>query len=444
MSTREYNFDGLVGPTHNYGGLSWGNVASAKHGGSVSNPKSAALQGILKMRALSDMGLGQAILPPLARPSLRTLRALGFSGRDEDVITRTATDAPGLLRLCSSASSMWTANAATVAPSLDTRDQRVHLTPANLQAMFHRSIEAVETHALLLAIFRDAKHFVVHEPLPGGGQFADEGAANHTRLFTSEHAAVHLFAWGRRAFSSDKHTPSRFPARQTLEASEALARLHALTPSRVVFAQQHPAGIDAGAFHTDVLAVGNASLLLAHSLAFLDLSSLEMALRAALGDSFRLVHVTSEQLPVERAVQTYLFNAQLVSLPDQSMALIAPHECEHDDLVRSLITSWIDDPTIPISQVRYFDLRQSMRNGGGPACLRQRIVLTQDEALALHGRVLFTPSLQLELETWVKKHYRDALSPNDLADPRLARESMTALDELTHILKLGSVYDFQQ
>ena len=52
-TAREFNFDGLVGPSHNYAGLSFGNVASFSNVKSASNPKQAALQGLAKMRALA-------------------------------------------------------------------------------------------------------------------------------------------------------------------------------------------------------------------------------------------------------------------------------------------------------------------------------------------------------------------------------------------------------
>jgi len=200
---REYNFDGLVGPTHNYGGLSPGNLASAQHGGTVSHPRAAALQGLEKMRFVASLGVGQAVLPPHPRPSLKTLRALGFTGTDEELITRAAREAEHLLRLTSSSAAMWTANAATGAPSEDTTDGRMHLTVANLQQMFHRALEAETTHAVLRAIFADERHFALHAPLPGGGHFADEGAANHTRLVTPGHRAVHLLAWVCSAWRND-------------------------------------------------------------------------------------------------------------------------------------------------------------------------------------------------------------------------------------------------
>src|SRR3954468_8634508 len=207
------------------------------HAGLPANPRGAALQGIAKMRFVASLGVGQAILPPHERPSLRTLRRLGFRGSDEEVIAQASRDPElkdHLLRISSSAAAMWTANAATVVPSADARDGRLHLIPANLTAMFHRSLEAETTTRVLRAVFSDPARFEVHDPLPGAMQFADEGAANHTRLFASGHPAVHLFAWGRRQFggASPAGDPSRYPARQTREASHALARLGQVDPAR--------------------------------------------------------------------------------------------------------------------------------------------------------------------------------------------------------------------
>ena len=140
----EANFDGLVGPTHNYAGLSWGNVASKSNVNAVSNPKEAALQGLAKMKKLADRGYVQAVLPPHERPHIPTLRALGFAGSDRQVLEQAAQADPAILAAVSSASAMWTANAATVSPSADTADHRVHFTPANLSAKFHRSIDLGE------------------------------------------------------------------------------------------------------------------------------------------------------------------------------------------------------------------------------------------------------------------------------------------------------------
>jgi succinylarginine dihydrolase len=439
---REHQFDGLVGPTHNYGGLSQGNVASTSHGGQTSNPRAAAKQGLAKMKFVRDLGVRQAVLPPHDRPHLSTLRKLGFAGSDEEVIAAAGKGDAFFLRLTSSASAMWTANAATVAPSCDARDGKVHLTPANLQQMFHRAIEPETTTRVLRAIFpASSGRFVVHDPLPGGGQLADEGAANHTRLATSR-GSLHVFAWGRRGWG-DAPSPRRFPARQTREASEAIARLHAIDPARCRFPQQDPAGIDEGAFHTDVLAVGNERFFMVHELAFANGGSFLVDLRATLGEELSIVTATSGELPPSSAIRAYPFNSQVVTRDDGTMCIIAPEDSREDRHARAFLEKVVASGG-PVKNVFYRDVRQSMHNGGGPACLRLRVPLEDAEAAALGANVLFTDALHDALVSWVDRRYRDALAPGDIADPKLARETMEALDELTIILKLGSVYDFQR
>jgi len=443
VPAREYNFDGLVGPTHNYAGLSHGNVASEAHAGQPANPRAAALQGIAKMRFVASLGVGQAVLPPHERPSLRTLRRLGFRGSDEEVIAAAASDPElkdQILRISSSAAAMWTANAATCVPAADAADGRLHLVPANLTAMFHRALEAETTTRVLRAIFAEPRRFEVHDPLPGGSHFADEGAANHIRLFAGG-PAVHLFAWGRQAFGGPPPSgqPARYPARQTREASHALARLGQVDPARALF----PRGIDGGAFHTDVLAVGNGNVLLLHELAFVDPAPLVETLRSRLGPSFTAVVAAEKELPLSSAVAAYPFNSQLLTLPDGSTTLVAPEEAREDRHARQFLERLVQTGG-PVRSVHHLDLRQSMENGGGPACLRQRIVLEEEDRAAVQARVFWDDALGTELEGWVRRHYRDRLAAADLADARLARETFAALDELTRILRLGSVYDFQR
>ncbi|MBL1268057.1 MAG: N-succinylarginine dihydrolase [Halomonas sp.] len=442
-SVREVNFDGLVGPTHNYSGLAVGNVASMSHGGLVSNPKEGALQGLLKMKSLMDAGYAQGVLPPQQRPDIGALRDLGFSGSNSDVLARAALEAPQLLRAVCSASSMWTANAGTITPSVDASDHRVHFTPANLQSSFHRYLEPQTTGRVLQAIFRDEQHFAHHPVLPATPAFSDEGAANHTRL-CGEHGepGVHLFVYGRQAFGGERE-PTRFPARQTLEASQAVARQHGLTKAQTVFAQQHPDAIDAGVFHNDVIAVGNGPVLLYHEMAFLDEEGTLDELRAKMASPLIPVRVPLEAVSMEDAVASYLFNSQLLSNPDGTMTLVVPGECQEREAVWRTIQDYLLAGNNPISEVIVKDVKQSMRNGGGPACLRLRVVLTDAERAALSGRVLLTNALYTDLTAWVERHYRDRLAPDDLADPQLAEESLAALDELTQLLKIGPVYPFQ-
>jgi succinylarginine dihydrolase len=438
----EVNFDGIIGPTHNYAGLSFGNLASQKHGQTTSNPREAALQGLAKMRYLADLGLKQAVLPPQRRPDLGTLRRIGFAGSDADVLWNASKQAPRLLAGAYSASSSWAANAATVSPSADAADGRVHFTPANLITQFHRSLETPATAATLKAIFPDESAFAHHPPLPAGSLFADEGAANHTRLCDSyDSVGIETFVFGRD--DSTSHSgPSEFPARQTLESSRAVARLHQLDPARAVFAQQHPEAIDAGAFHNDVVSVGNQNVLLYHASAYVDAAKVvaEICRKfAACSDAQLFVIEAAEDcVSLKDAISSYLFNSQLVTLPTGGMALIAPVECRENARVAEFIQSVIEADN-PIQSTHYIDVRQSMRNGGGPACLRLRVVLTEAELSRVNASVLLTESLYADLIGWVNRHYRDVLRPEDLADPLLARESAQALDELSQLLKLPGI-----
>ncbi|WP_404364978.1 N-succinylarginine dihydrolase [Marinobacter sp.] len=442
----EANFDGLVGPTHNYAGLSWGNVASRSNVRAVANPREAALQGLQKMKRLADRGYVQGVLPPHERPHIPTLRALGFSGSDSDVLRAAARDSPVILAAVASASTMWTANAATVSPSADTRDRRVHFTPANLSAKFHRSIEHLVTGRALKSIFADEACFAHHPALPPVSQFGDEGAANHTRLCAAYgEPGVELFVYGQIAMDESAPAPRRFPARQTLEASQAIARLHGLSDARAVFAQQNPDAIDAGVFHNDVIAVGNGNVLFYHEKAFLDEDRVLADVRSRLrGAELEAVRVSESDVPLGDAVSSYLFNSQLLNLPGgKGMLLAVPGECREIPSVSRYLDSLLDAGG-PIRAVEVFDVKQSMRNGGGPACLRLRVALTNEELAAMHPGVLLTDELYERLTTWVQGHYRSEMSQEDLADPMLLDESRHALDELTGILGLGSIYDFQR
>lgn len=443
-SVQEVNFDGLVGPTHNYAGLAAGNLASKRHEGLVANPREGALQGLAKMKSLMEAGYAQGVLPPQQRPDIGALRALGFDGNDASVLARAAREAPTLLRAVCSASSMWTANAATVTPSIDASDTRVHFTPANLQSSFHRFLEPATTARVLTSIFSDERYFAHHPALPATPAFSDEGAANHTRLGGAYgEPSVHLFVYGRKAFGGERE-PNRYPARQTLEASQAVARQHGLSDAQTVFAQQHPEAIDAGVFHNDVIAVGNGPVLLYHEMTFLDEEATLDELRAKMATPLIPVRVPKEAVSLEDAVGSYLFNSQLLSNPDGSMTLVVPGECQQNETVWRVIQDLILAGHNPIGEVIVKDVKQSMQNGGGPACLRLRVALSSAERDAIKARVLLTPALFDDLTAWVERHYRDRLAPEDLADPQLARESLAALDELTGILNIGSVYPCQQ
>lgn len=443
MSAVEANFDGLVGPTHNYSGLAFGNLAALSHAGKVSNPRAAALQGLEKMARLVSLGVPQGVLPPQDRPHIPTLRRLGFSGEDDAIVTRVARRAPQLLAMCSSASSMWTANAATVSPAADTGDGRVHFTVANLCSQLHRAIEADQTERVLKTVFPDPAHFAHHPPLPAVNDLGDEGAANHVRLSAGAGSpGLELFVHGRAAGSA--RPQGRFPARQTLAASEAVARLHGLDPQRTLFALQNPVAIDAGVFHNDVISLGHENVFLYHERAFSEFQTLKRGVDTALPlTDIHWLQVDEAEVPLADAVRSYLFNSQLVTLPDGSMHLIVPAECEEIATVRRCLARLLADEN-PVSGFTVLNLRESMHNGGGPACLRLRVELTAEQRAAVSPAVWLNDRLYDTLRQWVERHYRDRLTPADLADPLLLDESRTALDELTRLLDLGPIYPFQR
>lgn len=444
VTAHEVNFDGLVGPTHTYGGLSVGNVASMTHGDQPSNPRAAALQGLQKMRTLHGLGLRQGILPPHERPHVSSLRRFGLTGTDAQVIERAAKDHGALLRNCSSASAMWTANAATVSPSADSGDGRVHFTPANLAAMFHRSIEHPFTGLALAAIFRGDR-FAHHPAIPGGGAMGDEGAANHTRL-SAEHRepGLELFTYGRSAF--ERLMSVKFLPRQAREASEAVATAHGLDPARAVYTRQSQHAVDAGAFHNDVVGVGNGRTLMYHEHAYEDAGAMRAEITAKaepLGFEPIFLEVSEDEVPLADAITSYLFNSQLVTLPGGGTALILPTDAEETTSTKA----WVDAAVAgngPITEAHFLDVKQSMANGGGPACLRLRVVLTDDELADVAPGALMDDAQFTALEAWVTDHYRDRLTPTDLGDPQLLDEVRTALDTLTQIMDLGSLYDFQR
>jgi succinylarginine dihydrolase len=442
---REANFDGLVGPTHNYGGLSEGNLASSRNEGLVSSPRAGVLEGLAKMKRLADSGLVQGLIPPHERPYLPLLRRAGFSGTDAAVIEAAWKNAPGLLRKACSASPMWAANAATVSPSVDTADGRLHFTPANLLTTLHRSIEGEQTRRALQWAFPDPDRFAVHDVLPAQPDFADEGAANHVRLCAEQGGeGVEIFVYGRTA---DEAWSGKFPARQTLEACQAVARSHGLDPRRTVFIRQSPEAIDAGAFHNDVVCVGTRTTLFFHELAFADRDGALDDIRRAADGLFEpdFVEVPQAEVPIGDAITSYLFNSQLLEWPGEDrLVLIAPKETEETETTRSYCEA-MTSGNGPIGRVEFVEVRQSMRNGGGPACLRLRVVLTEAEQAAVTPSALMSDALYPKLVAWAKKHYRESLGPNDLADPALLVESREALDALTGILGLGqNYYPFQQ
>lgn len=413
MALREINFDGLVGPSHNYAGLSLGNLASTRNAGHLSRPKAAALQGIDKMRANLALGLVQGVFMPHPRPNLKWLEALGTSMDNAE---------PTLAANAMSASAMWAANAATVSPAPDSADGRCHLTVANLRTMPHRSHEWPATLAQLRLAFADRKHFAVHGPVPPA--FGDEGAANHMRLAAGHDApGAELFVYGVSG--------GAFPARQHLEASKAVARLHRLDPGRTIFVEQSEEAIAAGAFHNDVVAVSNERVLLAHEQAFQQRDQLIGQCERLLA-RFELVEVPASQVPLSDAISSYLFNAQLISPPDGEMTLVVPAECRDTPSVWTWLQKHLAGNG-PIRRVEVVDVRESMANGGGPACLRLRVVA---DPASVDQRFLIDEAKLERIASVVERHWPAEIPTGDLQQPALIRTVTDARAALLDALEL--------
>src|SRR5437763_4106516 len=416
MALVEINFDGIVGPSHNYAGLSFGNVASMRHGGQVSQPRRAALEGLDKMRANLALGLAQGIFLPHPRPDQAWLAELGTDIERAD---------PALAANAMSASAMWAANAATVSPAPDTSDGKCHLTVANLRTMPHRSHEWPATLAQLQIAFADGRHFEVHGPVPAA--FGDEGAANHMRLCgTHDETGIEIFVYGVSG--------GAFPARQHVEASKAIARLHRLDRERTLFSQQSEEAIAAGAFHNDVVAVANERVLFAHEKAFADKGPL-LAKCEQLVPGFEYVEVPEAEVPLAGAVKSYLFNAQLVSPPGGEATLVIPVEARETASVRS----WIERHLAgngPIRRVEVVDVRQSMANGGGPACLRLRVVANP---ATVDPRFMVDEAKLGRIAEIVRGHWPEQVHHSELQQPALVRDVEAARAALLEALDLGQL-----
>jgi succinylarginine dihydrolase len=223
-----------------------------------------------------------------------------------------------------------------------------------------------------------------------------------------------------------------FPARQHVEASKAVARLHRLDPGRIVFAAQSEQAIAAGAFHNDVVAVANGPVLFAHEQAFADKEALLAALGAGVA-GFEYVEVAAADVPLADAIASYLFNAQLVTLGDGSMVLVAPTECRDTPSVRA----WIERHLASNGAIRavdFVDVRQSMANGGGPACLRLRVVC---DPATVDPRFLVDAAKLDRLAAVVAAHWPEAIAPGELGDAALIARVTAARGALLDALDLS-------
>ena len=225
----------------------------------------------------------------------------------------------------------------------------------------------------------------------------------------------------------------KFPARHHEQASRAFARFHRLDPARTLFIEQHPAAIEAGAFHNDVVSVANQRVLFTHALAFADQQGAYDAIRAAFPE-LQVVEVPDDAVSLDEAIRTYLFNSQLVTLPDGGMELISPLEAKTEAVLR-----WADGTTggnQSIRKINFVDVRQSMANGGGPACLRLRVVA---DPAHVDPRFLLDDQTAERIGNVVSEHWPETIEPAEVGNADLAKRVVSARQALCRALDLSEL-----
>ncbi len=430
----EINIDGIVGPTHHFGGLGVGNIASLEHQQQRSRPRQAALEGLQKAWLVASMGVPQYVFLPPVRPRLEWLRQLGFHGALESQLTESRVSAPRVLSTAFSSAFMWVANAATITAACDSTDGQLHCTPANLISSWHRASEAQERAPQFESLLAKIASKRIHLPLPSIMPLRDEGAANHMRLCdASGRYGFNLFVYGVDEDVLAGTQPGRFVARHTKAASQAIARRHRLQPDCTFFIQQHPRAIDAGAFHNDVVATSCDHMLLHHEFAFVDAASELRRLESAFERTCKMpllrIQVNETELPLADAVRSYFFNSQIVK-PNRDgiepsnarYVLICPHHCQQVQTAAKLIERLLANDDIPIDEVRFVQLSESMANGGGPACLRLRMMLEESDMSLLNSKMQLTEPLFERLSAAVDRYYPAVLSADDFCNPMFVAE----------------------
>jgi succinylarginine dihydrolase len=432
----EVNFDGLVGPTHHFGGLGVGNIASQTNRARLSRPREAALEGLNKAWLIAQLGVPQILLPPLVRPHRAYLSALGVHGTLAEQLKAAYETDPQCLSAAMSASAMWSANAATVSPAPDTTDGKLHITPANLISSWHRAQEAQERGEMFGYLWRNSADVAIHDPLPSIVPLRDEGAANHLRLsHATAEPGIEIFVSGDSPKSDA--APRRFMIRQTWQAGLCLGRAHRLYPHRTFHLQQSAAAIDAGVFHNDVISTAHEHLWFMHEEAFECSESIfaeiETTFRQQTGRELRRIVVKTRELSIQAAVQTYLFNSQIVTLPKADIRepsrfhWIAPQQCQGTPESRILLESWQRESELSLEKIHFVALRESMANGGGPACLRLRIPLDRKQLDALPPEVFLDAEQYNRVHEWIVKWYPECLALADLTDINLVEHLQQAV-----------------
>jgi succinylarginine dihydrolase len=210
-----------------------------------------------------------------------------------------------------------------------------------------------------------------------------------------------------------------------VESSKAIARAHRLDPAKTLFVQQSETAIAAGAFHNDVVAVANERVLFTHEQAFEYPEETYADIKRLMPEA-EIVIVPADRVSLADAIQSYLFNAQLVTLPDGGMALILPSEAQEN----SRVWGWLNEMVAgngPIRTLIPVDVRQSMANGGGPACLRLRVAC---DPATVDPRFMADEGKLDRIAGIIAAHWPETIAPAQLGDPALVSTVRKAREAL--------------
>lgn len=338
---------------------------------------------------------------------------------------------------------MWMANAGTCSSRTDTLDGKGRIVIANLTASLHRGQESEERHLQLRYLFQDLDQFEVVQALPSVHPLRDEGAANAMRFWNPKNnRGMYVFVFGE-GYSQAKNVshpeiarmlPKVHPSRQTALASQLVARRLGIGDTRSLFVQQLPKAIDAGVFHNDVIATSHEDFLLVHECAYVDqpnsLDRMADIFRKQCHGTLRTLVITEKELSLSEAVATYLFNSQIVTRKDGSWLMLCPVECQESPTA-SQVLKRIQREEPRIGAIEFVSLRESMANGGGPACLRLRTYASEQEIDELPARTRIQDESLSFLEGVIASEYPETVQLEDFLD----------LDLVSHCFRISKVID---
>jgi succinylarginine dihydrolase len=175
-------------------------------------------------------------------------------------------------------------------------------------------------------------------------------------------------------------------------------------------------------------------VLFAHEKAFADRDRVASECERLFPD-VQLVEVPASEVPVADAVSSYLFNAQLVSPPDGETTLIVPSEARET----ASVWSWLQRHVAgngPIRNLVVVDVRQSLANGGGPACLRLRVAA---DPATVDPRFLVDEAKLDRIAAVIEQSWPAEIHSSELQDPKVVAAIESARASLYDSLDLAEL-----